>query len=171
MDSYKNMMRKVQNEVDRLDQQKIMGEADTYRSALEKAAYGDAGRNYGQGLGQITNYLARSGPLADSGAATALRYKLASSVYGGAQNRIQGGYAEYLRQLLQQRRQFEYQKQLMDYQKKLNKKGPLDYLAGAAGGIAGFALGGPPGAAAGYGLGSSLGGSQSADNYANYGYG
>ena len=117
-------------------------ERDDYLSALEKAAYNDAGAKYGQGLSQITNYLAGAGPLADSGASTALRYKLASQVYGGAKSRIGNSYADFIRAQIEQKRQYQYQKALMEYQKKLNKKGPLDYLAGAAGGVLGQVGGG-----------------------------
>jgi hypothetical protein len=115
-----------------------IAEADAYRKALEKAAYGDAGREYSQGLGQITNYLAGAGPLADSGAATALRYKLASHIYGGAKSKILGSYADFLREQMAARRAYQYQRELLAYQKKLGKKGPLDYLAGAAGGAVGL---------------------------------
>ena len=171
MGSYKDYLKKVKAGADVEDNRIFQSEADTYLGSLEKSAYGDAGRKYGAGLGQITNFLARSGPLADSGAGTALRTRLASNVYGGAQSRIGNCYADFIRRALEQRRQFNYQQALDKQRDRRNKKGPLDYLAGAAGGAAGFALGGPAGAAAGYGVGSSLGGSQGADNYANYGYG
>lgn len=138
--------------------QGALGDANTYRAALERAAYQDAGAQYGQGLGNISQFLARSGPLADSGAATGLRARLASQVYGAAAGRIGGGYADYLGNALNQRRAYNYQRQLLAYQKKLGKKGPLSSLAGIAGGIGGALLGGPPGAAAGYAAGSNLGG-------------
>lgn len=112
----------------------LMNQGDVYRAALEKAAYGDAGRQYGAGLGDISNYLARSGPLADSGAATALRAKLASQVYGAAQGRIGSGYADYLAKLFQGRNQFSYQKALMRQQELANKKTFWDNLAGLIGG-------------------------------------
>lgn len=115
----------------------LMGQANQYRAALEKAAYGDFGRQYGAGLGQITNYLARSGPLADSGAGTALRAKLASQLYGQAQSRIGSGYADYLGNLFQGRNAYNYQRSLLEYQKRLNKRSPLEqvggFLAGAGG--------------------------------------
>lgn len=115
----------------------IMGDANSYRAALERAAYGDFGRQYGAGLNDITSYLARSGPLADSGAATALRARLASQLYGQAQSRIQGGYADYLRQIQQQRRGFNYQRALLAYQKGMQ---PKSGFWGTVGGIAGAAL-------------------------------
>lgn len=115
--------------------------ANQYRAALEKAAYGDFGRQYGAGLNDITNYLARSGPLADSGAATALRAKLASQLYGQAQSRIQGGYADYLRQLQLQRLSYQQQRELLKYQKKLQGGGGFwGSLGGIAGGVAGAIL-------------------------------
>ncbi len=115
--------------------------ANVYRKALEKSAYGDFGREYGAGLNDITNYLARSGPLYDSGAATALRAKLASKLYGQAQSRIQGGYADYLKQLQMMRLQNSYQRELMKYQKKLQGGGGFwGTLGSVAGGVAGAVL-------------------------------
>jgi len=130
---------------------KMWGEADSYRAALEKSAYGDAGAQYGQGLNQITNYLAKSGPLADGGAGTALRYRLASQLYGGAKSKILSGYAQYLKELQQQRRQFEYQKQLLKYHKDQQSTGIGGFLGGALGSVAG-----PFGAAVGTGLGEKV---------------
>jgi len=148
--------------------QGLLREADTYRSALEKAAYGDAGAQYGQGLNAITNYLAGAGPMADSGGATALRAKLASQVYGQARSRIGSGYADFLKQSLAQRKQYQYQLALQKAQK--GKKNPWGGVLGAAGAVGGAIIGGPAGAYAGYNVGSGLGGG-SADNYSNYGYG
>lgn len=135
----------------------LYSEADRYRAALEKAAYGDFGRQYGAGLGDITNYLARSGPLADSGAGTALRAKLASQLYGQAQSRIGGGYADYLARLLQQRRGYGYQAALQRQQQNQSQGGGWGRALGSiAGGVGGAILGGPAGAAAGYQIGSSF---------------
>ena len=120
----------------------LMTDADAYRAALERATYQDAGNQYGQGLTGISNFLARSGPLADSGAATALRTRLASQIYGAASGRIQGGYASYLANLLNQNRAYNYQRQLMAYQKKLNKRGVLQSITGAVGGFLGATHGG-----------------------------
>lgn len=153
------------------EQKALLGDADMYRAALERATYQDAGRQYGAGLGQISGYLARSGPLADSGAATALRARLASNIYGAAAGRIGQGYAGYLGQSLAARRNFNYQKALLQYQKKLGKKSALSQLAGAAGGIGGALLGGPMGAAAGYSAGSSIGGLPQGDYPAGGYYG
>lgn len=142
-------------------------DAAAYRTALEKAAYGDAGAQYGQGLGQITNWLASAAsPYADSGAGTALRMKLASQIYGGARSKVAGGYAQYLAQALAQLRQNQQQLAMAKYLKNANKKSFGDYLGGALGGAAGFALGGPVGAALGYGAGSgAMGGTQASDAY------
>lgn len=133
--------------------QGVMGDANSYRAALERAAYQDAGSQYGAGLGQISGYLARSGPLADSGASTALRARLASQVYGAASNRIGGGYADYLGQAMNARRAFNYQRQLMAYQKKLQ---PRTGIGGVLGGIAG-AVGGPILGAVGGAIGQKIG--------------
>lgn len=109
--------------------------ADTYRKALERSAYGDFGRDYGAGLNDITSYLARSGPLADSGGATALRARLASQLYGQAQSRIQGGYADYLRQLQLLRQQNQYAMQLAKYQKQQQGGGFWGTLGSVAGAV------------------------------------
>lgn len=155
---------------DRVGQEQVMKEADLYRAALERAAYGDAGRQYGAGLGQITNYLAGAGPLADSGAATALRARLASQIYGAAAGRIGGGYADYLARALQAQRQYRYQRSLMKYAKDQQGGGGVGgALGGLVGGVGGFLLGGPPGAVAGYGVGSNMGGGGAA-RYPGYGY-
>lgn len=118
----------------------LLGQANVYRAALEKQAYGDFGRQYSAGLGNITNYLARSGPLADSGAGTALRYKLASQLYGQAQSKIGDSYADFLRQLYQGRNQFNYQRALMNYQKGQNKRGFGEQFGGFLGGVGGAFL-------------------------------
>lgn len=138
--------------------QGVMGDANSYRAALERAAYQDAGSQYGAGLGQISGYLARSGPLADSGAATALRARLASQTYGAAAGRVGSGYADYLGQAMKDRQAFNYQRQLMAYQKRLGKKSPWSSILGAVGGIGGALIGGPPGAAIGSSVGSAVGG-------------
>lgn len=152
--------------------QGVLNQADQYRAALQKAAYGDAGQQYGQGINQITNYLAGAGPLADSGAATALRAKLASQIYGAAQGRINQGYASYLGNALNARRQYNYQRSLMQYQRNLNKPSMWSQIAGIAGGVGGALLGGPAGAAVGYGIGNNVGsgfagggGQQASDAY------
>ena len=136
----------------------LMGDADLYRQALEKSAYGALVPAFSRGIQGIQGQLSRMGPLADSGANAALTARLASNLYGGAASQVGQGYSAYLANLLQQRRQYNYQLALMKKQAKLGKKKPLDYLAGAAGGAGGFLLGGPAGAAAGYGIGSNLGG-------------
>jgi hypothetical protein len=132
------------------DTNAIMGDADIYRKALEKAAYGDAGQEYGAGLKGVTDYLAGSGPMADGGAGTALRTKLYSDIYGKARSKVQGGYSEYLAQLLQQRRNFIYQQRLAE----LMKKGGTG-VGGVVGGLAGSFLG-PFAGAVGKGLGERL---------------
>lgn len=141
-------------------EQEPFRDANAYRIALEKAAYADAGRQYGAGLGDISSYLARSGPLADSGAGTALRARLASQIYGAAAGRIGGGYADYLRQAIQAQRNFRQQWLLMKRQRDLQQQqsGPGQFLGGALGAGVGFLAGGPYGAAAGYGAGSRIGG-------------
>lgn len=111
----------------------LMAQADAYRQALARAVYGDFGQQYGAGLNQITSQLARSGPLADSGAATALRARLASQLYGQAQSKVLGGYADYLRQLQQQRMGFNYQKALLKYQRQQQGSNFGQTLAAGAG--------------------------------------
>lgn len=134
----------------------VYSDANAYRAALEKSAYGDFGRQYGAGLNDITNYLARSGPLYDSGAATALRAKLASSLYGQAQSRIGQSYAQYLAQLMNARRGYGYQRALANMQNQKRGGGFGSTLGSIAGGVGGAILGGPAGAVAGYNIGGSL---------------
>lgn len=131
-------------------------EANQYLTSLQKAAYSDAGAQYGQGLDSITRYLAGAGPLADGGAPAALKYRLASQVYGGANRQILGSYAEYLKQLQAQRRAYYYQQALLKLQKKQQSTGIGGFLGGAAGAVGGALLGGPAGAYAGYQMGSNL---------------
>lgn len=111
-----------------------------YKAALERALYGQASELYGQGIAGITSALAGGGPLADSGAATALRARLFSQIYGAAKNRSLQSYSDYLANYLSQQRQFNYQKQLMKYQRDVNRPTFWDYLSGAAGGAAGAAF-------------------------------
>jgi len=111
----------------------VVGEADIYRKALEKAEYGQLSRDLSQGNQGITNYLAGAGPLADSGVQNTLRTKLASQLYGAAQGRTQGGYASYLRELMGQRRNYEYQMKLQKQaQKAANRFDPLAFAGAAA---------------------------------------
>lgn len=107
----------------------VSGEADLYRKALEKAAYGQAGNEYSGGLNDITNFLARSGPLADSGAKLALQKRLYSQIYGQARNQIGMGYAQYLAQALAAQRNYKYQKAFA----KLQQTGVGGFLGGIAG--------------------------------------
>ena len=133
-------------------------DASAYRKALEQAAYGDAGAEYGAGLKQVTNYLAGAGPMADSGGATALRRNLYSDIYGKARSRIGGGYAEYLASVLSARRNYLYQRELMKLANKQKKTGVGGVLGGLAGAGLGALAGGPMGASAGYNVGSNVGG-------------
>jgi len=112
----------------------IFQDADIYRNALEKAAYGGASREFGQGLGAIQNQLAGAGPLADSGVANTMRAKLLGGVYGAAQGRIQSGFADYLRQALNARQQYRYQ-QMLQKQAQKAQGGIGGFLGGALGGI------------------------------------
>ena len=153
MPSYKEVRDKVFQNYLQQGTTADVNQANVYRAALEKSAYGDFANQYGAGLNDITNYLARSGPLADSGAATNLRTKLAGQLYGQAQGRIQGGYADYLRQLQTMRLQNQYQRELLKYQKKLQGGGnPLGSIVGGAlGAVTGGPVGAVTGAASGWG--------------------
>ena len=153
----------------RTEDQKLLGEADLYRKALEKAAYGAVGPAFSQGLQGISGYLSHAGPLADSGARAALSARLASGLYGGAARQVAGGYSDYLSQALRDRRQFQYQLALQKAQKKAQQTG----LGGVLGGIAGTVLGGPFGGAAGTWLGNQVfgsGGSYGSDPYNLFNY-
>lgn len=136
----------------------VISEADTYRAALERAAYGDAGAQYGAGLRQVSSYLAGAGPMSDSGGANALRSRLYSDIYGRARSRIGSGYADYLGRALAGRRGYRYQRALAELAAK-KKKSPWGAIGGAIGGIGGALIGGPPGAMAGASVGSTVGGS------------
>lgn len=119
--------------------QQVLNEADMYRQALAKASYGEAGRAYGQGLGGLQGWLSTQGPLGDSGARAALGSRLATNVYGGAANRVAGGYADYLGQAMNARRQFKYQMALIKAQRQQTGLG--GFFGGAVGAFAGPALG------------------------------
>jgi len=123
--------------------QGVLNESNSYRAALESAAYGDAGAQYGAGLKQVTNYLAGAGPLADSGAATALRRGLYSDVYGKARSRIGQGYADYLGRALASKRNFRYQAAMQELANKKKKGGVLGAIGGAIGSVGGALLGRP----------------------------
>lgn len=132
-------------------------DADVYRAAIEKAAYRDAGMQYGQGLGTISNSLAAMGPLSDSGAGTALRSRLANSIYGSAASRVGNSYADFMGRMMEQRRQYAYQLALMKQQQKMQQTGFGGVAGGIAGGVFGSALG-PVGTAIGQGIGRKIGG-------------
>jgi uncharacterized protein (DUF697 family) len=140
---------------------RLTGEADVYRKALEKAEYGQLGRDLSSGYGQIERQLAGMGPLADSGAGNALRAKLASTLYGAAQGRTSQGYADYLKQIMQSQRQFRQNQILQKQAQKAQKGSFLQDLAGIAGGfIPGLgALGGGGGGYGGQATGNWGGGS------------
>lgn len=147
-------------------------EADVYRNAIEKASYAQLGPRFTQGLSSVQGRLAGMGPLADSGAATALKARLASSIYNTATGQITGSYADILKQRISAAQQYRYQSQLLKQQKQQQKKSPWQTALGIAGGVGGALVGGPTGAYAGYNIGSGIGGyPQQADNYANFGYG
>ena len=118
------------------EDQKILGEADLYRQALQKASFGEAGRGLSSGLQGISGFLSTRGPLADSGAGAALSSRLAGNLYGQASNRVAGGYADYLKQAMNARRQYQYQLALLKAQQKAQQTG----IGGVIGGIAGAAL-------------------------------
>lgn len=134
------------------------GDANAYRAALEKATYGQLGNDLNSADAQITGQLARSG-MYDSGAAAALRARLATQLYGQAAGRVGNAYASYLAQSLAQRRAYAYQRALAKYQKSLQQTGIGGIVGGVAGGLVGSALG-PFGAAAGTALGKDVFGGQ-----------
>ena len=146
---------------------RLTGEADIYRQALEKSEYGQLGRDLSSGLGAITNRFAGLGPLADSGAATAVRAKLASQLYGAAQGRTQAGYADYLRRIMDSQRQFRQNQILQKQAQKAQKQGVLGTLGGIAGGALSMIPGIGPVASAALGAGRV----PSAYETANYGGG
>src|SRR6267142_6810830 len=118
----RNAVQGVYNQNQAQDQQ-VLNEADMYRQALAKASYGEAGRAYGQGLGGLQGFLSTQGPLGDSGARAALGSRLAGQVYGGAASRVAGGYASYLANAMNARRQFRYQLALLKAQRDAQQTG------------------------------------------------
>lgn len=113
-------------------------ETAAYQAALEKAMYAQLGPQFSQGLDRITNYLAGAGPLADSGARTALARQLYSQLLQRGQGQVLGGVSDLIGNLIRQRQQYRYQSQLLAQQKKAQQTG----LGGVLGGVAG-AFGGP----------------------------
>jgi hypothetical protein len=109
------------------------GDWGQYYKTLQQATYGALGPEFSQGLGQINNWAAGSGPLADSGAPTALRMKLAGDIYGKATGRIQQGASDFLRQMLEERRRYA--------QGIYGQKFQQDMQPSGFGGFAGKALG------------------------------
>lgn len=115
----------------------LLREADMYRAALERAAYGDVGRQLGRGVGSISNRLGGMGPLAEGGAQQALRARLASQLFGDASSRVGSSYADFLGRSIQGRRQFRYQQALQRQAEQASKPGFWGTLGGIVGGIAG----------------------------------
>lgn len=124
------------------ENQGILGDAEMYRSNLEKAAYAQASPEFSQGIGRITNYLAGSGPLADSGARTALLSRLSGQIYGGIRGKVAGGYSDFLGNLLQQRRQHRYNMELAKYMK--GNKSAIGQIARVGAGVGVGVLSGNP---------------------------
>jgi hypothetical protein len=118
------------------------GDANAYLAAVQKATYQGLSPQFSQGLAQINSNLAGSGPLADSGYGNAMRMRLFNNIYGAAQGQIGNQYSSYLGNLLNQQRQYGYARQLMAYQRKLNKPSPLEILGGLVGGAGGAYAGG-----------------------------
>lgn len=133
-------------------------DANSYLQAVQRATYQGLSPQFSQGLQQINSNIAGSGPLADSGYGNAMKARLAQQIYGAAQGQIGNQYSSYLGNLLNQRRQYGYQKSLMAYQRKLNRPNAGEIISGALGGLGGEFLGGY-----GQGLGSRRGGGGGGD--------
>jgi len=106
-------------------------DADAYRTALSKAAYGDIAPAFTEGVQGINSQLAGMGPLADSSARAALTSRLASGLYRNASNRVGQGYASYLGNALSARRNYNYQLAIQ----KASQPNFGQSLLGAVGGI------------------------------------
>lgn len=124
------------------EQAQFDAELEQYRKALEKATYAQLGPEFSSGLERIQNYLAGAGPLADSGARTALSRNLYSQILQRAQGQIGGSYADLLSSLLKQRQQYRYQSELLKQQKNAQSKKWYDYAIPAAASVAGAYYGG-----------------------------
>lgn len=121
-------------------------DAEAYRQALSKAAYGDIAPAFNQGVEGINAQLAGAGPLADSSARAALTSRLASGLYRNAANRVGQGYASYLGNALSARRNYNYQLALMKAQQPSFLQSVTGAVGGALGGIFGRGGGGGGGA-------------------------
>ena len=114
-------------------------------------------------MGQLNGALASQGPLSDSGARSALTARLASNLYGQANQQVLGGISGFTGGMIRQRRDFQNQLALLKYQKKLQPSGFGQFAGKAIGAGLGFLAGGPVGA--GIGAGAGGGWTQANDVY------
>lgn len=126
-----------------------------YRMALERAIYGGIANQAAPAFEHLTNQIASLGPLADSGAAAGLKARLASNLYGAAENQVARGLSDFTGSYLGNQQQLRNQMALLKYQKGLQPSGFSQFAGKAVGAGLGFLAGGPPGAVAGSGLTSS----------------
>lgn len=120
-----------------------------YRGALEKSGYESLGRNARGALDYASNYLAGSGPLADSGAARTLPAGMISRLIGQTNEQIGERSAGFLGDLLGRRVDERYQIRAEKRKKKASGGvgGAIKRLAGGA--IGAVTSGNPLGAVTG----------------------
>lgn len=139
------------------EDQALQHDTSAYRMALERAAYGNLGPQFQQGMAGVNGFLSGQGPLSDSGARSALTTRLAGDIYGRANQQVTQGVAGLTGDLIGQRNSFKNQLALLRYQKKLQGSGFGQFAGRVVGGGLGFLVGGPQGAAIGAGVGGSFG--------------
>lgn len=160
------ILQKMRNEESQLVDQPYQ----QYRSALEKSGYDTLGRNARGALDYASNYLAGSGPLADSGASRTLPAGMISGLIGKTNDMIGERSADFLGGLLGRRVDERYKIR----EEKRNKKkgggvgGVIKRIAGA--GIGAITSGGNPLGAIGGFLGAGSGGGNQGPppEYPNY---
>lgn len=112
-----------------------------YNAQLQRATWASLGPEFSQGLGRIQGWAAGAGPLADSGAPTALRMRLGSDIYGRAAAGIQRGSSDFLRQMLEQRRAYIQGIYGQKFQRDIQPSGAGQFAGQALGTVGGAALG------------------------------
>ena len=139
-----------------------------YRSTLEKSGYDTLGRNARGALDYASNYLAGSGPLADSGAARTLPAGMISGLIGRTNDMIGERSADFLGSLIGKRVDERYKEREEKRKKKQGGGigGVIKRIAGA--GVGAITSGGNPlGAISGF-LGSGSSPQGPPPEYPNY---
>lgn len=145
------------------DAQNYAQQSAAYRMALQRGTWDTLGPEFSQGLGAINNQLAGAGPLADSGAATALRSRLAGNIYGRAQGMLGQGMADFAANSFGQMNTNRNNLRLLQYQRSMQPGGFGNFLGKGLGALGTAYLGRPSYNYYNYGGGG--GGTQANDVY------